>query len=120
MTITDLTQSAPATINHIPAADAIALLTKINMTTHATPSFKQSLTYAGYKDVQVDYILCEDDKIIPPAYQEAMVGIIEKHKEGEGEREGAGKVNVHRMNSDHAPNVSHPEELLEVLKGILA
>jgi hypothetical protein len=113
MTITDLSSSAPGTINHIPATDAIALLTKINMTTHATPSFKQSLTYAGYKDVAVNYILCEDDKIIPAPYQEAMIGTIQKAKGSEKD------VEVHRINSDHVPNVSHPEELLEIIKKIL-
>jgi hypothetical protein len=109
MHITDFTKSGPLTFSDLPEAEAVKLAQ--GMGTHSKRSFEEPLTYAGYNDVEVHYILCTKDKIIAPEHQEAMVAIVEQSS--------GRKVKVHRIESDHVPNVSHAEELLGILKEIV-
>lgn len=82
------------------------------MPDHSTASFKEGLSYAGYADVDIGYIVLEDDMIIPVSYQEMMIQFLEKEK---------GKsVDVYRLKSGHCPNASKPEELAEILRKIVA
>ena len=74
-------------------------------------SFQDKLTYPGYNDVEMHYILCELDALIPPVAQEAMVSLI---------KESSGKeVKVHRLAAGHAATVSAPEKLAEIVKTIV-
>lgn len=63
---------------------------------HSSTSFTNPLTYAGYKDVAVSYLLCEKDIIIPPESQTDMIELVE--------RESGNKVDVTKVQAGHAPN----------------
>jgi hypothetical protein len=82
-----------------------------NMTCHSTPSFKEKLTYAGYNDINVHYIICDKDMIILPEVQQGMVEMI---------KESSGRdVQVHHLDCGHVPIVSRPDDLAVLLKEIL-
>lgn len=101
--------SGPLTFSDLPEAEAIEAAKQ--MSVHSVTSFQEKLSYAGYNDVDVHYILCEKDKIIAPEHQQAMIGMIEQ---------SSGKApTVHKMDSDHCPVITHAEELATLLKGIL-
>ena len=79
---------------------------------HSAVSFVNELTYAGYRDVPVAYLLCEMDLCIPPKVQRAGIDMIEK--------ESGRKVDVSSINADHCPNHTAEKEtvdwILEVAK----
>lgn len=77
---------------------------------HSAVSFGDELTYAGYKDVPVSYLFCENDKCVPPEVQQKGIETIE---EASGE-----KVDVTRINSDHCPMISAPDKVVEWFVGL--
>ncbi|KAM0195690.1 hypothetical protein ACHAPI_006242 [Fusarium lateritium] len=93
-----------------PAGDEALELAK-QMPEHSTSSFKEPLTYAGYNDVEVHYIVCEQDKIIPPMFQRGMI---------EGVKMSAGRdVKVHSLDSGHVPVISQPDNVSKIVKRII-
>ncbi|KAJ3550350.1 hypothetical protein NM208_g27 [Fusarium decemcellulare] len=100
---------APMTFSDLPPAEGLRLAKE--MPEHSTPSFKEKLTYAGYNDVDVHYIVCLQDKIIQPDHQRGMIELV---------KASTGKeVNVHELNSGHAPNFSQPDNLTGIVKKII-
>lgn len=81
------------------------------MSVHSTLSFKEKLSYPGYNDVEVHYIFCEEDLIIPPQFQQAMIDVIKASSGNE--------VQVHSIKSGHCPTHSQPDNLAKILKGIV-
>lgn len=77
---------------------------------HSAASFTSPLTYGGYNDVPVSYLVAEDDKSILPATQRAQIKMIE---EASGK-----KVHVTSIHSDHAPPVSHPQQVINWILGV--
>ncbi|MFD0312686.1 alpha/beta fold hydrolase [Streptomyces flavalbus] len=69
----------------------------------STKSFRDTLTEAGWHTVPSTYIVCENDRALPPETQERLAV-----------RSGA----VHRLASGHSPFFSHPAELAAVLTEI--
>ena len=61
-------------------------------------------TYAAWKHIPSTYLICENDKAIPPAAQEAMVS-----------QPGA-KFDVVRCEGDHSPFLSLPDFTAEVVR----
>ncbi len=45
---------------------------------HSAVSFAMALTYAGYKDIPVSWMLCEDNLCVPERSQREMIEGIEK------------------------------------------
>jgi hypothetical protein len=78
---------------------------------HSAVSFTNSLTHAGYKDVPASYLFCEDDECVVPAAQQKGIDLIE--------RVSGKKVDVTRIKSDHCPNVSHPEKVVDWFVGLI-
>ena len=72
---------------------------------HSAVSFINELTYAGYKDIPVSYLLCEDDLCIPPKVQRTGIEMIE--------RESGRKVAVTSINADHCPNLCAEKQTIE-------
>jgi pimeloyl-ACP methyl ester carboxylesterase len=69
-------------------------------------TFDDRLTHAGYLDVPSTYFLCTDDLVVPPEVQTNLaMAAIEK---------GADML-IRKFDSDHCPQVSHPEEVVQVL-----
>ena len=79
------------------------------MPEHSTVSFHGPVTNDGWKDVDVTYLLCEEDQIIPLEWQEATV----ERLRGEGK-----KVDVQRIRTGHCPNASQPELVVSVVRKV--
>lgn len=71
---------------------------------HSAASFASPLTYAGFKDVPVSYLLCLHDRTIPPEVQKSGIDMIE--------RQTGKKVAVTSINADHVPPVTHTDEVV--------
>ncbi|RYP43909.1 hypothetical protein DL768_009577 [Monosporascus sp. mg162] len=101
--------NAPLTFSDLPEDEALSWANQ--MSEQSTASFKEKLHYPGYKDVEVHYIVCEDDKIVPPQYQYAM---IETAKRSSGR-----EVTLHGIKSGHVPVISQPDSVMRILKYII-
>ncbi|KAE8423813.1 Alpha/beta hydrolase fold-1 [Aspergillus pseudocaelatus] len=77
---------------------------------HSAASFIGPLTYAGYKDVPVSYLLCAEDKVIPPGVQQKQIEIIE--------REAGREVDVTVIQTGHIPTASAPEKVIDWITGL--
>lgn len=75
------------------------------MANHSAVAFSGSLTYAGYKDVPVSYLVAEEDRSIQPATQRAQIAMIEKAS--------GRKVDVTPLKAGHVPQISHPKEVID-------
>lgn len=81
------------------------------MPNHAAQSFADELTYPAYKDVDVSYIVCEKDKVLPPESQREWI------KRAEEER---GKpIDIQVLNNDHCPMLSNLEGTVEAVRRAL-
>ncbi|KAI1374562.1 alpha/beta-hydrolase [Hypoxylon crocopeplum] len=72
---------------------------------HSSVSFFNKLTHAGYKDVPVSYLLCEDDEIILPKSQRDGIDIIEKAS--------GNKVDITSIKAGHCPTVTALEKVVD-------
>ncbi|KAI0421083.1 Alpha/beta hydrolase fold-1 [Xylaria grammica] len=99
---TNYKTSAALSFSDIPPEEGEAWAAKF--TRHSSASFNTPLTYAGYRDVPVSYLLCEDDLVIPKDVQEAEIAMIE--------RESGNKVHVTSIKSGHIPILSMPQEVI--------
>lgn len=63
-------------------------------------SFSEPLTSVAWKTVPSSYIICEQDEILPPAFQEGM---------------SARSGRSHRLSCGHSPFLSIPAELAELI-----
>ncbi|KAI1811924.1 Alpha/beta hydrolase fold-1 [Poronia punctata] len=68
-------------------------------------SYASNLTYAGYKDVPVSYLIAEQDRSIKPATQKSQIEMIE--------RVSGNKVDVSSVQSGHALPISHPQQVTD-------
>lgn len=75
------------------------------MTAHSAVSFGDPLTYAGYKDVPVSYLVCEEDLVIPAGSQSRMVDLVEQ--------ESSRKVDVTKIPAGHAPNATAAQAVVD-------
>ncbi|KAI3391176.1 hypothetical protein diail_7797 [Diaporthe ilicicola] len=101
--------NAPLTFSDLPKNEALDWA-KL-MLEHSTASFKENLGYAGYNDVEVHYIVCEDDMIVPAEFQHAMVETAESSS-------GCSAV-IHSIKSGHVPILSQPDSVVEILKQVV-
>ncbi|KIX02763.1 uncharacterized protein Z518_08705 [Rhinocladiella mackenziei CBS 650.93] len=68
-------------------------------------SFGDELTHAGYKDIPVSYLLCEEDMAGPAELQREMIAMIE---------EASGRmVHVISVAAGHCPNVTAEKETFQ-------
>lgn len=104
----DIEATIATTFSGIPRDEALPyakLFTK-----HSAASFGNPLTYAGYKDVPVSWLFCEEDKAVTPKTQRAGIEIIE--------RESGRPVEVTSIKADHAPNISKLQEVVDWIVGL--
>lgn len=105
----DHATTAKYVFNHLSPEEGLELAKQFLQ--HSAVSFANELTYAGYKDVPVSYLFCEEDLCVPPTAQQKGIDAIEKAS--------GRKVDVTRIKSDHCPNVSHPQEVIDWFVGMV-
>ncbi|KAI1169894.1 Alpha/beta hydrolase fold-1 [Nemania sp. FL0916] len=101
----DLPRAAQIVFSDLPLEEGIHWAEK--MAKHSAASFKTELTYGGYKDVPVSYLVAEADHSITPAVQWSQIAMIE--------RVSGSKVDVSTVQSDHAPSISHPQAVVDYI-----
>ncbi len=109
MQIDAVARSAHACLAEIPVEEGISWIAKFHP--HSAVSFIGELTHAGYKDVPVAYLVCEDDLTIPAPVQRDGIEMME--------RESGRKVEVTSIKSGHLPSVSMPEKVVEWILGLV-
>lgn len=78
---------------------------------HATPAFQEKLTYPGYNDVDVSFIVCTEDKVIPVEAQRAFIEWIKM---------SSGKdVKVRELKAGHAPTIGHTDAVADIVKDLI-
>ena len=73
-------------------------------------SFADELTYAGYKEIPVSYLLAAKDKAGPPEFQREMIAMVEDAS--------GNKVDVASIDSGHMMNASAEKETTQWLLDI--
>lgn len=106
--ITDPAQAARLIAAEIPVEEGERLTKQLAY--HSSTSFTNPLTYAGYKDVAVSYLLCEKDNSIPHESQTDMIELVE--------RESGNKVDVTRIQAGHAPNLTAFKDVVNWIVGM--
>jgi hypothetical protein len=95
--------SAALSFSDLPSAEGEAWLKRFPR--HSAASFATPLTYAGYKYVDVSYLVCENDKIIPVHIQREEIEMIEN--------ESGREVDVAVIQTGHVPMASAPQKVVE-------
>ncbi|KNG83193.1 hypothetical protein ANOM_008829 [Aspergillus nomiae NRRL 13137] len=108
MFFADHAAAAELCYSDLPAAEGKAWMERYPR--HSAVSFTNPLSYAGYKDVPVAYLLCADDKVIPAQVQKQQIEIIEK--------ETGRKVDVTVIPTGHIPIASAPEKVVDWIAGL--
>lgn len=72
-----------------------------------------ALTWAGYKDIPSTYIITTKDQALRVESQQVAIEVLKEFAPDEGGPE------LLEIDSGHAPNISKPKELAELLKGVL-
>ena len=108
MLMEDPAGTARMVCQKLPAEEGEAVIQ--GFAKHSAQSFGNELTHAGYKDIPVSYLLCEEDMAGPPAFQREMIAMIE---EVSGQ-----KVDVTNIQADHCANLSAEKETIEWVIGV--
>lgn len=103
--------SGRRTFSDLPEDEALEKASKMSLH-HSLLSFKEKLRYPGYNDVEVHYVLCENDQIIPAEFQGSMIELIKTSSGRE--------PTVHKVKGDHAPIVSQRDVMTNLVKDIFA
>lgn len=77
---------------------------------HSSVSFGGPLTHAGYKDIPVSYLVCENDRCIPPDHQRKGIDLIEKVS--------GRKVDVSSLQGDHCAPAYNGQEVSQWLLAV--
>jgi hypothetical protein len=72
---------------------------------HSGVSLMGNLTYAGYEDVPVSYLLTEGDLVILPKVQRSEIAMIERLTRK--------KVDVTNIETGHVPYASQPQLVID-------
>lgn len=107
---TDHAQSASLSFSDLPQEEGISWVKSFRA--HSAASFACALRYAGYLDVPVSYLLCEEDLVIPHSIQREEIEMIEQ-KTGN-------KVDVTTVKSGHCPTASNPQAAIDWLVTLAA
>jgi len=77
------------------AADAVS-----NLKVHAEATFDEKTRTAAWRRIPSAYLVCEDDRAIPLAGQEAMIQTV---------KDEGGVIEVERIAFAHSPYIGKPE-----------
>jgi homoserine acetyltransferase len=96
---------AKSVFNDFPSDEALEWAGKL--TWQSMAALGTPLTYAGYNDVSVSYVLVESDQLVTPENQKAYIANIEESS--------GNKVNVIKLDAGHFPHVTRTDELAEII-----
>lgn len=77
--------------------------------THSFATLQAPTTGASWKTIPSSYLLCENDRAIPPQAQEAMI---------DAAKEEGANVEVVRLDSGHSPFLSRPKETVAWIRRV--
>ena len=83
-----------------------------NFSRHSSVSVTGELTHAGYKDIPVSYLVCENDRCLPPKFQRSLIERIESVS--------GTKVDVTSIQAGHCPPVSAPQKVVDWILAMAA
>ncbi|KAJ5726193.1 uncharacterized protein N7483_007550 [Penicillium malachiteum] len=76
-----------------------------SLTLHTSRAvFSGESTYEPWQEIPCAYIICEEDRALPPSFQELFASKM------------GGPENTYRLPSSHSPFLSMPDRLVDVLK----
>lgn len=107
MSQVDFERAASIVCQQLPQAEGVAFMKSFPK--HSAISFGDPLTYAGYKDVPVAWLLCEEDRCIIPSVQQNSIDLIEKVS--------GNKVEVTKAAFDHVPPESNAQGTVDWICG---
>jgi len=99
----DIPRSASLTFSDLPKEEGETWQRRFSR--HSAISFAGELTHAGYKDIPVSYLLCEDDLVIPLKNQRDGIELVVK--------ESGKKVDVTSIKAGHCPMASQPQKVVD-------
>ncbi|KAK0113588.1 hypothetical protein ONS95_013835 [Cadophora gregata] len=97
----------PLFYHDLPSAEAESWAAKLAPHSYATKFL--GTDRCSWKEIPSSYLICEDDKAIPPSVQEAMVDACKK--------EGA-TMDITRVMSSHSPFLSKVDETVTWLRSV--
>ncbi|CAG8112415.1 unnamed protein product [Penicillium olsonii] len=100
--------SGPLMWPDLPESEALVFAKQL--TWQSRLSFDGKLTYSGYKYLPVSYILCGNDPVLSPAFQQQMIALLE--------RENQQTVDVHTCKGTHCPNQGIPGTIAQIIRSI--
>ncbi|KIW13901.1 hypothetical protein PV08_06682 [Exophiala spinifera] len=103
MLMADPAGTASLILQHLPPDEGTAIVS--DFAKHSAQSFLDPVTYTGYKDIPVSYLLCEEDLVGPPDLQRSWIEMIE--------RESGRKVHVTAVQTGHMVNVTAEKEAVD-------
>ncbi|KAH8587120.1 Alpha/beta hydrolase fold-1 [Bisporella sp. PMI_857] len=98
----DFSKAAQIVFSDMPASEGLALIKRFPR--HSAVSFAGELTHAGYKDIPVSYLLCEEDLCVVPEVQRDGIAKIEAAS--------GKKVDITGIKAGHAPSHSATEKVV--------
>jgi pimeloyl-ACP methyl ester carboxylesterase len=101
---------AKANYNDVPWEQALEMAK--GHSDHSARSFRDKLTYAAYLDIPSSWVFCEQDVLLPPAFQRETIDLIEQ-------RSGK-KVRVFGIDAGHCVTSTRPKELAALIQKILS
>ncbi|KAI0908724.1 Alpha/beta hydrolase fold-1 [Ustulina deusta] len=101
--LADAEHSAATCFSDLPREDGLRYHAQFAL--HSAVSFANPLTYAGYKDVPVSYLVCENDLVIPQETQRREIEMIET--------ETGNKVDVTSIEAGHCPNLGALDKVVD-------
>ncbi|KAI0114053.1 Alpha/beta hydrolase fold-1 [Nemania sp. FL0031] len=99
----NLTRTAEVVFSDLPLEEGKYWARKL--VKQSAASYASNLTYGGYNDVPVSYLVAEKDHSIPPETQWSQIEMIK--------RVSGNEVDVSTVDSGHVPPISHPQQVID-------
>ncbi|KAG4434320.1 hypothetical protein IFR05_010198 [Cadophora sp. M221] len=89
----------------LPSEEADEWAAKIRV--HSLATFMAKTKSAAWKKIPTSYLICENDRPIPPALQESMIATVKKQ---------GGEIETERLFVSHSPHLAMPEKVAGFLR----
>ena len=100
----DIPHAARVCFSDLPQEEAEAWMRRFDR--HSGQSYMDPLTHAGYVDIPVSWLFCEEDRVITPQMQRTAIEMIERDAGGQ-------KVDVTSLKGPHIPHIRQEKEVVD-------